>query len=111
MRREGTVARCLERVLRSPRERVLISGLGAVTPIGTGVSAFTAALRAGRSGVRLLECDPRMKSTVAAKVWDDVFDPGTVMEEMDLRRVPRLVPMALAAAREAMGQAGMRTAD
>ncbi len=92
--------------------RVVITGLGAVSSIGAGVPAFTRALRAGRSGVRPLDfTDPHMVSTVAAKVWPDVFDPCSVMDDMDQRRLPRLVPMALAAAREAMGQAGMKTGE
>jgi 3-oxoacyl-[acyl-carrier-protein] synthase II len=54
--------------------------------------------------VRLLGFhDERIKSTVGAECAD--FDPSVVMSEGDLGRVPRLVPMALAAAREAALQA------
>lgn len=78
-----------------------------MSPIGVGVEAFTRALRQGRSGVRRLDpampgCE-RIKSRVAAECVD--FDPAGVMGPADLRRLPRLVPMALTAAREAMAQA------
>lgn len=81
--------------------------MGAVSPIGVGMPAFVQALREGRSGVRPLPFShPQLKSRVAAMVWPDVFDPASVLSQADLRRVPRLVPMALAAAREALAQAG-----
>ncbi len=82
----------------------LITGMGAVTPLGTGIPAFAKGLRSGRSGVRPLRfTDPRIRSTVAAECVD--FDPTSVLPEAEAARVPRLVPMALAAAREAAAQA------
>ena len=50
-----------------------------------------------------------VKSSVAAQCPD--FDPRSVMGDADLSRLPRLVPMAVAAAREAMAQAGIATGD
>jgi len=86
----------------------VITGLGAVAPLGVGVPAFVAGLRAGRSGVRPLDFEhPRMKSRVAAGVPASVFDPRSVLDEADIARLPKLVPMALAAAREALGTAGL----
>lgn len=86
--------------------------MGAVTPIGVGVRAFAASLRAGVSGVHGYEPgDARVRTRVAATVGSaganrgGEFDPGSVMDAADLRRVPRLVPMGLAAAREAMQMA------
>lgn len=82
----------------------MITGLGAVTPLGIGVPAFARALRAGRSGVSLLPfADSRLKSSVAARCTD--FDPRCVMSAADILRFPALIPMAVAAAREAMTQA------
>lgn len=81
--------------------------MGAVTPIGVGIPAFTAALREGKSGVRALGfAHPLMKSSVAAMVDPGVFDPEGVVPAGDVGRLPRLVPMGLAAAREALGMAG-----
>lgn len=94
----------------SDRDRVLITGMGAVTPVGVGVPAYIAALRAARSGVHAFDPgDRRSRSTVAATVgmgMGDGFDPATIMDDADRRRVPRLVPMALAAATEALRRAG-----
>jgi 3-oxoacyl-[acyl-carrier-protein] synthase II len=86
----------------------VVTGLGAVTPLGTGVAALLEGLRAGRSGVRTLPfTHPRLRSRAAAMVWPDAFDPAAAMSPADLERLPRQVPMALAAAREALAQAGL----
>src|SRR5690349_3230196 len=60
---------------------------------------------AGRGGTGWLEgIDTRgLRSSVAGRVQG--FDPREVMDEVELRRVPRLVPLALAASREAMAMA------
>src|SRR3954467_2236477 len=90
--------------MTTTRPAAMLTGMGAVTPVGVGVPAFARALREGRSGVRALRfVDERIKSTVAAECVD--FDPSVVMSAAELARVPRLVPMALAAAREAAAQA------
>jgi 3-oxoacyl-[acyl-carrier-protein] synthase II len=92
------------------RPRALITGLGAVSPIGVGVPAFTRSLRQGRSGISLIGfTHPDMKSTVAGRCVD--FDPVSAMNEGDCRRLPRLITMALAAAREAMAHAGLPIGD
>ena len=95
--------------LRSPRAEILISGLGAVSPLGVGVSRFVRGLREGRSGVRALRSDmpglERIRSRAGAVCAD--FDPTSVMSAADASRLPRLVPMALAAAREAVERAGL----
>lgn len=89
----------------------MVTGLGAVSPIGVGVPTYVASLRAGRSGIRLLPGDMpgrnKMKSSVAATCPD--FDPLSVMSDADVRRLPRLVPMALAACTEALAMAGLAT--
>lgn len=85
------------------RPRVVITGMGAVSPIGVGVRAYARGLREGRSGTRRLGLThPNVKSSAAAMCTD--FDALRVMSEADVRRLPRLVPMALTAAREAVAQ-------
>lgn len=87
------------------RPGVVITGMGAVSPLGVGVAAYVRGCREGRSGLRLLSfSDPRIRSTVGATCSD--FDPGTVMPPAEQARVPRLIPMALAACREAILKAG-----
>ena len=107
MRRSTVGARTQPPMLRPA---AMLTGMGAVTPVGVGVPAFARALREGRSGVRLLPfADGRIKSSVAARCAD--FDPLGFMSAADVARVPRLVPMALAAAREAAAQARLPVGD
>lgn len=87
----------------------LLTGMGAVTPLGVGVRAFAHGLRHGRSGTRLLPWrDPRVNTRVAATCPD--FNSASVMSAADLARFPKLIPMALTAAREACAQAGLLVA-
>ena len=87
------------------RPRVVVTGIGVISPNGIGRDAFARACAAGRSGISALELPnaPNLKSSVAAQVCG--FEPASVMEPAELRRVPRMVPMALAASREAIEQA------
>ena len=95
---------------KSPR-RVVITGMGCVTPIGIGRPAFWEALTRGESGVRKIECfdvsDCPVK--IAAEVRD--FDWEAQLNPKDRRHVPRTVPLALAAAREALADANIRPDD
>ncbi len=87
--------------------RVAVTGLGAVSPAGVGRAAFEAALVEGRSTTATLagfELNG-LPCRVAAEVRG--FDPASVMEPGDLRRVSRATPMGVAAAREALADAGL----
>ena len=90
--------------------RVVISGLGPVTPIGTGVEPFWEGLRAARSVVRTLtRFDPSpFRCHVAAEV--DGFDPGVYMEPRRAKRLDRCSQFTLAAARLALADAGIELA-
>ena len=87
------------------RKRVVITGMGVVSPNGIGVEAFAAASREGRSGIGRIEGVELtgLKSSAAGQVRS--FDPLSVMEAPEVRRVPRMVPMALAASKEALAMA------
>ena len=89
------------------RRRVVITGMGVVSPAGTGLSAFSSALFSGRSAVgpiTLFDTNG-LASRVAAEVRD--FDPAPHMAAGDERRVSRASPMGVAAAREALRNAGI----
>ena len=96
--------------LKRPR-RVCITGLGCVTPIGIGREAFWNALQQGKSGVRRIESFDLASSPVqiAAEVRD--FDWQAQLNPKDRRHVARTVPLALAAAREAIGDACLQLSD
>jgi 3-oxoacyl-[acyl-carrier-protein] synthase II len=91
--------------------RVVITGMGCVTPIGIGRAAFWSALQRGESGVRRIEAFDVSNSPVkiAAQVRD--FDWQTQLNVKDRKHVPRTVPLALAAAREALQDAGISPTD
>jgi len=98
------------RQFTEPR-RVVITGMGCVTPLGIGREKFWAALTAGESGVRKIERFDVSNSPVkiAAEVRD--FDWEAQLNPKDRKHVPRTVPLALAAAREAVEDAALSTQD
>jgi 3-oxoacyl-[acyl-carrier-protein] synthase II len=89
------------------RRRVVVTGIGAVSPNGIGRDAFARACVEGRSGVSALQLiEPgKLKTSAAAQVLG--FEPESVMDPTDVRRTPRMIPMALAASREALEQASI----
>jgi 3-oxoacyl-[acyl-carrier-protein] synthase II len=91
---------------KQPR-RVVITGMGCVTPLGIGRQQFWTALTNGDSGVRRIECFDVSNSPVkiAAEVRD--FDWEAQLNPKDRKHVPRTVPLALAAAREAIEDAAI----
>ena len=90
--------------------RVVVTGLGAVTPVGGTTDETWAALLAGRSGIAALEDDwaqglpVRMAGRVAADVASQLSTP-------EYKRMDRCGHLALIAAREAWAQAGRPDAD
>ncbi len=86
---------------------VAVTGMGVISSNAIGVKAFSAALKRGESGIRqITECDTcRVNTHFAASVVD--FDPTSAMEARDVRRVPRMVPFAVAATREAIEMSGL----
>jgi len=85
--------------------RVVVTGLGCVTPIGTGKDAFWNNLLAGKSGgVRISHFDStNFACQVAAEVKD--FDPSLYMDKKDARRITRFIQFAIAAAKIALEDA------
>ena len=87
------------------QRRVVVTGLGATTPLGGDVASTWAALLAGKSGVRLLTEDWRELLPVhfAARV---ATEPADQMERVEMRRLDRSEQFALVASREAWKDAG-----
>lgn len=90
---------------------VVITGVGAVSPNGMGAEAFALACVQGRSGLSRADeyPEPKLKTSAVGAVRD--FDPLSVLDAGEVKRLPRLVPMALAASREALAMSGFRPAE
>jgi 3-oxoacyl-[acyl-carrier-protein] synthase II len=76
------------------RRRVLITGVGAVSPLGVGAEALLARWTAGESGIR----------DGVGRCWE--FDPAQTLSRKQIHRSDRFAQLALAAAGEAVAQAG-----
>ncbi len=88
------------------RVRVLVSGLGATTPVGGDVATTWDALLAGRSGVNRLEHEwaEQLPVQIAAEA---AVEPGEVLERVKARRLDRSAQFAMIAAQEAWADAGL----
>jgi 3-oxoacyl-[acyl-carrier-protein] synthase II len=85
-------------------DRIVITGIGALSPNGVGRENYFAALAAGRSGVRTItQFDP---SSLPARIAGEVdFDPSLWVDPKNMKHVSRVVPMAIAASDEALKDA------
>jgi len=87
-------------------ERVVVTGIGPVTPVGTGVEEFWTGLTAGRNGIGPIERFDASDLPVhlAGDVRD--FDPSAWMDAKEIRRTDRFVHYAIASAKLAWQDAG-----
>ncbi|ASY28771.1 3-oxoacyl-[acyl-carrier-protein] synthase II [Candidatus Planktophila lacus] len=92
------------------QRRVVVTGLGATTPLGGDVASTWAALIAGKSGVRLLTEDWRELLPVHFAARVDT-EPADQMERVEMRRLDRSEQFALVASREAWKDAGTPDVD
>jgi 3-oxoacyl-[acyl-carrier-protein] synthase II len=89
---------------------VVITGFGCVTPIGIGRKEYWRSLKCGKSGVRKIESFDTSEFSVKIAAEIPEFDWREQLDSKDRQHVPRTVPLALAAAREAVEDAGIDTA-
>ena len=89
------------------KRRVVITGLGAVTPVGLTAAESWEAVKAGKCGIGpiTLYDASAMKAKLAGEVKG--FDPANYMEKREARKVDRFAQFALAAAQEAVEQSGL----
>lgn len=90
--------------------RVVVTGLGILSPIGLTVENYACALEEGRSGISWIEGFDVSQSNVkvAAQIKD--FDPGQYMDRKEARRTARFVQLAIASATQAMKDSGLSEA-
>ena len=90
-----------------PARRAVVTGLGAVMPIGNDFETYWANLRNAVTGTRRIQSfDPTgFEVQIAAEVLD--FDPGTVMDAKMARRMSRFIHLAMGAGKEAVASSGI----
>ena len=86
----------------SKKRRVVVTGLGVVSPIGSTIEEFWKSLLEGKSGVKRLQCfDPtHFTCKIAAEVKN--FDPSAYLSAKDMKRMDRFVQFAVVAAKMAV---------
>ena len=88
--------------------RVVITGLGAVTPIGIGIEAFWNSLKEGKSGIGLTTCfdSSSFSCKVAGEVKD--FDPTDYMDPLSAKKMDRFAHFAVVSSQMAIKDAGLK---
>ena len=89
------------------KQRVVITGMGVVTPIGIGKEAFWEALLVGKSGItKITRFDASDYPTqIGGEVKD--FDPTAYIDKKEARRMDRVTQFALASATMAIKDSGL----
>src|SRR5262245_60910551 len=90
-------------------ERVVVTGLGLVTPNGIGVEASWSSLVQGKSGVGPITLFDTKEGAYATRIAAEVknFEPAAFMEKKKIKEVARFIPFAIAATRMALEQADL----
>ncbi len=90
---------------REPRRRVVITGLGLVTPVGLDVESSWAAVQAGKSGIGpITRFDPEgLETKIAGEI--PAFDPLQYLDRKEVRRTDRFAQFSVASAAQAIADA------
>jgi beta-ketoacyl-acyl-carrier-protein synthase II len=91
--------------------RVVVTGLGAVTPLGLDARSTWRAAVAGESGVDFIDAFDASEFPVRIAAEVKGFEPTAVASPKEVRKLDRNVLLALAAAREAVGDSGLNGFD
>ncbi len=93
------------------KRRVVVTGLGAVTPVGLDVASSWAALMAGTSGIdTITKFDPEgFPCSVAGEVTD--FSPENIIAPKELKKMDRFIQMGLVAGIEAIEDSGLEVTE
>jgi 3-oxoacyl-[acyl-carrier-protein] synthase II len=97
--------------VRADQPRVVVTGLGATTPLGGNVTDTWESLLAGRSGARKLPADWSPVPLPVQIAAPAAIDPATALDRVQARRLDRCEQLALVAAREAWANAGAPEVD
>jgi 3-oxoacyl-[acyl-carrier-protein] synthase II len=97
--------------VRADQPSVVVTGLGATTPLGGDVASTWESLLAGRSGARKLPDDWTEVPLPVQIAAPAAVDPATVLDRVQARRLDRCEQLAIVAAREAWADAGSPDVD
>lgn len=113
MRGYNTLAFINRKGREMTKRRVVITGMGAVTPCGIGVDNFWSAMVNGKSGISLIESmDTELQSVkIAGEIKDKDFNPVDYIDAKDAKRMDRYTQFAVVAADEAIKDAKLDEAD
>src|SRR5437762_12586135 len=91
-----------------PRRRVVVTGLGLITPLGTGLEKSWKALCADQSGIRRISrFDPSgYPSQIAGEVLD--FNPADYIDKKEIKKMDLFIHYAVGASQMAMDDAGLK---
>jgi 3-oxoacyl-[acyl-carrier-protein] synthase II len=95
-------------MIERPTRRVVVTGMGLVTPLGTGLEKTWKALCAGKSGIaRITRFDPTdYPCQIAGEVPD--FDPAAFIEKKEIKKMDLFIHFAVGAAQMAVDDAGLK---
>lgn len=93
------------------KKRVVITGMGAVSPFGVGVDLFWNSLIAGKSGIATTTAMDLEKHPVKISGEVKGFDPEDYMDPKEAKKMDRFTQFALVAAEEAVKDANLESAD
>jgi 3-oxoacyl-[acyl-carrier-protein] synthase II len=88
-------------------KRIVITGIGVVTPIGIGNAEFTRALREGRSGVSAIESFDTTAYTTKFAASVKSFDPEKFIDKKKIKRMARFTQLGFAASKMAVKDSGL----
>ncbi|MCL2759638.1 MAG: beta-ketoacyl-ACP synthase II [Treponema sp.] len=89
------------------KKKVVVTGMGIISPIGNSVEDFCAALKEGKSGIGKIESfdTTGFDVTIAGEVKN--FDPSQWMDKKEARKMARFTQLAVAATAQALADAGL----
>ena len=96
---------------RDPARRAVVTGLGAITPIGNDAETFWASLLAGTSGVAPISAYDASGEEVRIAAEVKGFDPATWIDFKQARRMSRFSQFAVAAAAQAVADGNLTVTD
>src|SRR5262245_58160297 len=92
-------------------KRVVVTGIGMVSPLGNTTEETWAGLVAGRSGVDYITRFDTSQHTVKFAAETKNFDPAKFIEKKELKKMDYFIYFAVAAAREALDDSGLEITD